>query len=89
MSELLEALKAWTHWILCWLFILVLLSYLISLLPVGLDDSDLNARHRSDMKIYTDYKTGLQYLGASKGGLTPRLNIDGTHMRLSKGLTND
>lgn len=89
MIELLQALKAWTHWILCWIAILIVLSYVISLLPVGLDDSDLNSRNRSDMKIYTDYKTGLQYLGASKGGLTPRLNIDGTQMRTVKGLTHE
>lgn len=84
MSELLEALKAWTHWILAWIFILIILSYFISLLPIGLDDSDLSASKRSDMKIYTDYKTGLQYLGTSKGGLTPRLNNDGSQMRSEK-----
>lgn len=89
MTEILIALKAWTHWVLGWVFILIVLSYVISLLPIGLDDSDKSARKRSDMKIYTDYKTGLQYLGSSKGGLTPRLNVDGTQMRSNEWIKDD
>lgn len=43
---------------------------------IGLNDSDLNGRHRSGMEVYTDYKTGVQYLGTGKA-LTPRLDKDG------------
>jgi hypothetical protein len=43
---------------------------------IGMDDSDLNSRHRSGMEVYTDYKTGVQYLGTGKA-LTPRLDKDG------------
>ena len=58
MRELLEALKAWTHWILAWIFILIILSCFISLLPIGLNDSDLSASKRSGMKILLTIKQG-------------------------------
>lgn len=40
------------------------------------DDSDPPGG-RSGLRIYTDHKTGLQYLGC----VTPRLTADGAHMR--------
>ncbi len=48
--------------------------------PSSKDDSDpLNGR--SGVAVVTDYKTGLQYLKAPGGGVTPRLTVDGEHMR--------
>ena len=46
------------------------------------DDTD-SPDKRSGMRLYTDHKTGLQYLGGMFGGITPRLNEDGTHMRIN------
>lgn len=43
---------------------------------VGLDDSDLSSRKRSNMEVYTDYKTGVQYIG-SRNGLSVRVDKDG------------
>lgn len=48
---------------------------------IGLDDSDLDSRHRSGLAISTDYKTGLQYLRTPGGGITPRLDTNGNHMK--------
>jgi hypothetical protein len=48
----------------------------------AIDDSDLDADHRSGLRVYTDYKTGIQYLGQITGGLVPRLNADGSVMRV-------
>lgn len=46
------------------------------------DDSDKSSRERSGLKIFTDHRTGLQYLrGGLFGGITPRLGINGEHLR--------
>jgi hypothetical protein len=47
---------------------------------IGLDDTDKDGWNRSNLRIYTDHKTGLQYLGTSGGGLTPRLDAEGKQM---------
>lgn len=39
---------------------------------------------RSNMRLLIDHETGLQYLGAPGGGITPRLDRDGKHMREDK-----
>ena len=39
---------------------------------IGMDDSDLNGWKRSGMRIYTDYKSGIEYLATSQGGLIKR-----------------
>jgi hypothetical protein len=36
---------------------------------------------RSNLRPLTDHKTGLQYLATVGGGITPRLDLDGKHMR--------
>ncbi|WP_319568247.1 DUF6440 family protein [Cohaesibacter marisflavi] len=38
---------------------------------------DSNGAKKSGMTVYTDYKTGCQYLGTWSGGITPRLDADG------------
>jgi len=46
------------------------------------DTDDKEKKERSGLVLYTDHKTGLQYIrGGLFGGILPRLNIDGTHMR--------
>ena len=44
------------------------------------DDCD-SPSERCGMKVLTDHKTGLQYLKAPGGGITPRLTVAGDHMR--------
>ena len=47
------------------------------------DSTDKSRWTRSGMSLYTDYGTGLQYLKAGMfGGITPRIDKDGTHMRV-------
>jgi hypothetical protein len=46
---------------------------------LGWDDTDGETK-RSGMRLFTDYRTGCQYLGGAWGGITPRVNRDGTHM---------
>jgi hypothetical protein len=45
-------------------------------MPGSSDDTDPPNRG-SGLVIYTDARTGLQYLGTPSGGLTPRLDRDG------------
>lgn len=44
------------------------------------DDTDAPGRH-SGLIIYTDNKTQLQYIGSFFGGPTPRLAVDGHHLK--------
>lgn len=57
---------------------LVALAMAVTASPT--DDSDAGPDRRSGMRIHTDHKTGLQYLGAG-GCVTPRVDADGRHMR--------
>ena len=40
------------------------------------DTDDPNGKH-SGMMLYTDHRTGCQYVGTVLGGITPRLDRDG------------
>ena len=48
------------------------LSLLYNSLGWGTDNSDQSGWKRSGMRIYTDYKTNIQYLATSNGGLIER-----------------
>lgn len=49
------------------------------------DDTDAGFFNRSGLSLYTDHKTGLQYVGSGYfGGTTPRLDENGNHMRVQK-----
>jgi hypothetical protein len=61
------------------------LNYLLAThTDIGRDETDPPAG-RSDMKIMTDHETGCQYLMASRGGLTPRLDENGKPICIKKG----
>ena len=47
----------------------------------GRKDSTDGPEGRSGMLLHTDHATGLQYLSIQFGGITPRLDRDGRHMR--------
>ncbi len=47
----------------------------------GRDDTD-GPKERSNMRLHTDHKTGLQYLSAPGGGLTPRMGVDGKQLQI-------
>lgn len=52
----------------------------MNVFSIGLDDTDVDAWHRSGLAIYTDHKTGVQYLGTRNGGLAVRVDKDGRPM---------
>ena len=41
------------------------------------DDTDDPSGSRSGLIVYTDHRTGCQYVGTVLGGITPRLDKDG------------
>lgn len=46
------------------------------------DDTDKSVFNRSGLRLYTDQKTKLQYIGAGwNGQLIPRLDENGKHMK--------
>ncbi|MBK3737440.1 hypothetical protein GAY29_31235, partial [Azospirillum brasilense] len=49
-------------------------------LSIGVDDSDMDGWRRSGVAVHTDHKTGLQYLAAPGGGITPHLDKSGRPM---------
>jgi hypothetical protein len=56
---------------------LLLVAWLIW--PPVHDDTD-PPDGRSGMKLYTDHKTGCQYLSAPLSSITPRLDGEGRHV---------
>ena len=57
-------------------FILLVLNLARWSLGLGVDDSDKSSWKRSNLHVYTDYKTGVQYVG-SRNGLSVRVDSDG------------
>ena len=63
-------------------FVVVIVTLLIDLVN-SRDETDSPTK-RSGLVLYTDYGTGLQYIkGGLCGGLVPRVDKDGNHMRVS------
>ena len=50
-------------------------------------DSTDDGERRRGLKIHTDHHTGVQYLGTARGGLTPRVRMDGTVIVVDDGGT--
>ena len=59
------------------LIVLVIYGFLRGITGIGMDDSDSSSWNRSGLKIYTDYKTGVQYVSVG-GELTVRIKPDGS-----------
>ena len=59
----------WLGWILAGVLLYLLLG------GARRDDSD--GKERSGLIVYTDARTGCQYLGTITGAITPRLDKDG------------
>lgn len=63
------------------IFGVVVVLVLIWLFPSGSSRDDTDPPEgRSGMALYTDHRTGCQYLGNPMGGITPRLDRTGKHM---------
>lgn len=63
--------------IVVWLVVWIGVPIIKNIFSVGVDDTDVDAWNRSGMRVYTDAKTGVQYLGTARGGLTVRVDKDG------------
>jgi len=60
--------------------ILMVIQYTLNQFNIGFDNSDNSIAHqRSNLVIYTDYKTGCQYLqgGFFGDNITPRMDENG------------
>jgi len=66
------------------IFVLVLLVFALINKYSEYDDTDNEEnKDRSGLILYTDNKTGLQYIkGGLFGGITPRLDIEGKHIKI-------
>ena len=77
-NELSDLVWGWAKVaIVVWLVVGVGVPIIKNIFSIGVDDTDADAWNRSGMKIYTDHKTGVQYLGTVRGGLTVRVDKDG------------
>ena len=74
------AIKAINHKLWYILIIIVLIVMIRNWSGSGVDSTDKSRWNRSGITLQTDAKTGLQYLSCG-GGLTPRLDKQGKHMR--------
>ena len=45
---------------------------------LGLDATDAGTWNRSGLRLHMDYGTGCQYVSTAGGGLSPRINADGS-----------
>lgn len=64
-----------------WFFVGVVFVIVVGLAwPSSPKDNTDPFDGRSDMRLHTDCLTGLQYLSARRGGITPRLDADGNHI---------
>ena len=59
-----------------WLALLLQLAWVV--VPIGRDSTD--GARRSGLAVLTDCLTGRQYLSASGGGVTPRLDSAGVQI---------
>jgi hypothetical protein len=63
-------------------FVICLLALYALIKFAPRDDTDSPTGERSGLVLYTDYGPGMQYIsGGLFGGLTPRLDEHGKHMR--------
>ena len=58
------------------IFLMMAVAFLVWSVEVPYDNTD-PAGGRSNMMLHTDCLTGLQYLSAPRGGITPRMGVDG------------
>ena len=80
----LQETKDFTNWLvkkILFIFFGFLIGLAIANFFIPYDSTDnKNKKERSGMKIYTDNKSGCQYLATRKGHLTPRLEYNKRHM---------
>jgi hypothetical protein len=58
--------------------VILVLTLAWRFLPIGRDSTD--GEYRSGMALRIDALTGCHYLEGSRGGITPRVTANGTHI---------
>lgn len=84
-ADMRTAGKYFTHGVFDALFwpVMIIVAVTIALnYFVPFDDCDDYQGRRCNMRVYTDNKTGLQYLATQNGALTPRMTLDGSQARV-------
>jgi hypothetical protein len=66
--------------LLCIAIVIIVTNLFYKIFEVGVDDTDKSTWKRSGLKLFTDYKTGIQYISDGKGSMTVRLGTDGKPM---------
>lgn len=61
--------------------VLKMFGIILKMFGWGIDTTDESTWNRSNLKPLKDAATGVQYLSDGKGGLTPRINADGSLYR--------
>lgn len=70
---------------------MILIRIMIGLASIGMlililnqesyDSTDnVTMKERSGLRLYTDHRTGCQYIGTFMGAVTPRLDKNGKHI---------
>ena len=72
--------------VIIFIILMSLVSWTLNYFTIGFDSTDNHkTKKRSELTLYTDHATGLQYIrGGLFGGLQPRLNSDGTHRTITQ-----
>ena len=77
----LNEAKDYTLWLAKGVLMGIAFAVVLSWTPLGRDDTDPGKwGARSGVRLITDSRTGCQYLAASDGGITPRLDRDNKQM---------
>lgn len=70
-------MKYISKYVIAVIIILIVTTYIDNTYNFRVDDTDKDGWNRSGLRVYVDYKTGVEYVGTSKGGLCPRVNSEG------------
>lgn len=81
----LDETKEYTSWFLFRVWIVLMVAIGLTFLPFGRDDTDPGWPNRSGLGLYTDAKTGCQYLSAKGNGITSRLDKAGRQLGCRDG----
>ena len=63
-------------WLIIGGIIILALVMARNFLGIGVDDTDVSVWDRSGLRVYTDAKTGVQYLSDGHGGMVVRQGVE-------------
>lgn len=66
------AIYSINDYVLFFIVSILLFKLVLGYFDIGLDSTDKDGFNRSGLHLYTDYKTGIEYLGDGNGALIER-----------------